>query len=81
MRSKEEQMEQIEEIFCSFAAEYPYSALSLITGLFVGVVEHAIEEKGGNPNLEIVIDGGVNRNITLSAIKAENTENVHAHTT
>jgi len=81
MRSKEEKMAQMQEIFLSFAGEYPQSALSLITGLFVGLVEYTIEEKGGDPNVEIVIDGGENRNITLSAINIKNTENTHDRTT
>lgn len=81
MSREEKQMAQLEESFIDFAREYPQSALSLITGIFVGLVEYNIEVNGGDPNMEIFIDGCENRNITLSAIKAGITENANERIT
>lgn len=64
--SKKEQQEEIQEAFSAFAATYPQSALSLITGLFVGFLEYSIKDGGGDPNKEIKIDGG-SRGITIAA--------------
>ena len=64
--SKEQQQDDLTESFTDFAAEYPKSALSLITGLFVGLLEHSVEEQGGDPRAKIVIEGGDGRrNITV----------------
>lgn len=65
---KQEQQEELQDAFAAFAAEYPQSALSMITGLFVGLLEHSIKEQGGDEKLEIRIDGCGKRNITVSAI-------------
>jgi hypothetical protein len=65
---KEEQQEELQEAFAAFAAEYPQSALALITGLFVGLVEYSVKEQGGDENLAIKIDGCGNRDITISAV-------------
>lgn len=63
----EEKQEELEAAFAEFAAEYPQSALALITGIFVGFLEFTIEEAGGDKNREIKIDGG-KRDITISAV-------------
>ena len=68
--NKEELQEELQESFAEFAAEYPQSALSLITGLFVGLLEYSIEEAGGDKNQEIKIDSGGKRDITVSAVTA-----------
>ena len=64
---KEEQQEELQEAFASFAAEYPQSALALITGLFVGLLEYSVKEQGGDETLAIKIDGCGKRDITVSA--------------
>ena len=71
--NKEEQQEELHEAFASFAAEYPQSALALITGLFVGMLEYSVKEQGGDETLAIKIDGCGNRDITVSA-KPHNAE-------
>ena len=64
--SKEQQAKDLAGAFTDFAAEYPQSALALITGLFVGLLEYSIEEQGGDPRQKIVIEGGEGRrNITV----------------
>lgn len=65
--SKEEQQEELHEAFAAFAAEYPKSALSLIAGLFVGLLEYSVKEQGGDETLAIKIDGCGKRDITVSA--------------
>jgi len=65
---KEEQQEELQEAFAAFVAEYPQSALALITGLFVGLVEYSVKEQGGDENLAIKIDGCGKRDITISEV-------------
>ena len=64
---KEAQQEELQEAFAAFAAEYPQSALALITGLFVGLLEYSVKEQGGDETLPIKIDGCGKRDITVSA--------------
>lgn len=66
--SKEETQEELQDAFTEFAAEYPKSALALITGLFVGLLEYSVEEAGGDPKHEIKIDSCGKRDITVSAV-------------
>lgn len=55
--------------FAEFATEYPKSALSLILGLLVGLIEDAAKRQGADPNQEIVIEGGERqRGITIHAV-------------
>ena len=63
----ENQQEELQEAFAAFAAEYPQSALALITGLFVGLLEYSVKEQGGDETLPIKIDGCGKRDITVSA--------------
>ena len=65
---KEERKEELQEVFAEFAAEYPQSALALITGLFVGLLEYSIEEQCGDKNQVIQIDGCGKRGITVHAV-------------
>jgi hypothetical protein len=67
--NKEEQTENLINEFTDFAAEYPQSALSLIIGLFVSLLEHSIKEQGGDENKAIKIDGGEKRDVTVHATK------------
>lgn len=62
---KEQKKKELQNAFIEFASEYPNTALAMITGLFVGLLEHIAEEKGGDPNQEIKIDGNGKRDITL----------------
>lgn len=71
--NKEQQEEELLDAFGAFAGEYPHFALSLITGLFVGLLEYSVKEQGGDETLEIKIDGCGKRNITVSA-KPHNAE-------
>jgi hypothetical protein len=64
---KKEQEEEIQAAFAEFAVEYPQSALALITGMFVGLLEYSVEVHGGDKNLEIKIEGG-NRCVTVHAV-------------
>jgi len=65
---KQEQQKYLQEEFADFAAKYPQSALALITGLFVGLLEYSVIEQGGDERLEIKIDGCGKRDITVSAM-------------
>lgn len=64
--NKEDHENELIESFAKFAAEYPRSALSTITGLFVGHLEHSIKESGGDETLEIKIECEGGRDITIS---------------
>ena len=66
--SKEEMQEELQDAFAEFAAEYPQSALALMTGLFVGLLEYSVEKAGVDPKQEIKIDGCGARDITVSAV-------------
>lgn len=68
--TKQDQEDELQAAFIAYASEYPQSALALITGLFVGLLEYSVEEQGGDKNNEIKIDGCGKRDITLSAIVA-----------
>lgn len=70
--NKEDQSEELHEAFVSFAAEYPQSALALITGLFVGLLEYSVKQQGGDETLAIKIDGCGKRDITVSAKEKQN---------
>jgi hypothetical protein len=67
---KEAQQEALQDAFAEFAAEYPQSALALITGLFVGLLEYSIEKHGGDKAQAIKIDGCGKRDITVHALTA-----------
>ena len=67
MTEQDEMSEELQDMFAEFAATYPNSALSLITGLFIGLLEYEIERQGGDKNNEIKIDGCGSRDITISA--------------
>jgi len=71
---KEEISQELQDGFAEFAAEYPQSALALITGLFVGLLEYSVKEQGGDEKQEIKIDGCGKRDITVHAV----TPNVEA---
>ena len=58
---KEKQQELLHDAFAEFASEYPQSALVLVTGLFVGLLEYNVEDQGGDKNREMYIDGGTRR--------------------
>ena len=68
MTNKEEISEELQDGFVEFAAEYPQSALALITGLFVGLLEHSVKEQGGDEKKTIQIEGSGKRNITVHAV-------------
>jgi hypothetical protein len=68
---KEETEDELQGAFIGFASEYPKSALALITGLFVGLLEYSVEQNGGDPKNEIKIDGCGKRGITVSAVKPD----------
>ena len=56
--------------FAEFATEYPKSALSLMLGLLVGLLEDVAAGQGADPNQETVIEGGEHqRGITIHAVR------------
>lgn len=65
---KEEVQQEIIELVGEFASEYPSTSLALITGIFVGLLEHQVKEGGGDPTLEIKIDSSGRRDITVHAV-------------
>lgn len=68
---KEEAQQEIIELVGEFASEYPSTSLALITGLFVGLLEHQVKEGGGDPTLEIKIDSSGRRDITVHKVLNE----------
>lgn len=66
--NREEIQQKLQDDFTAFAAEYPQSALALITGLFVGLLEYSVKEQGGDETMVIQIDGCGKRNITVHAV-------------
>jgi len=67
MTAEQRKQELLDE-FIEFSAEYPRKALGMVAGLLVGLLEHQVEEAGGDPALEIKIEGGGEcRAITISA--------------
>lgn len=66
---KEKLQEKLENEFVDFAIEYPQSALSLITGLFVGLIEHSVRSQGEDETLELKIKGLQKRNITIHKVE------------
>lgn len=68
MATAEDREQQLLNELVEFSSEYPRRALSLLAGLLVGLLEHHVDEGGGDPKLEIKIDGeGKRRDITISA--------------
>ena len=65
---KEEREDELAAEFMDFAAQYPQSALALITGLFVGLLEYSVKEQGGDETREIKIDGCGKRDIIVCAV-------------
>lgn len=65
--SKEQMIEDLEELFLELYAEYPQSALALIIGLMVGLLEHNIKQQDGDPERQIVIESDGRRKITIHA--------------
>lgn len=65
---KEGWAQELQDNFTEFATEYPQSALALITGLFVGLLEFSVAEQGGDPDKVIEIDGCGKRGITVHAV-------------
>lgn len=43
--------------------------LGVLAGAFVGIIEAAAEEAGHDPDLEMRMDGGKHRDITIHATK------------
>ena len=68
---KEDYEDELQETFAAFAAEYPNSALALITWLFVGLLEYSVKEQGGDEKLEIKIDGCGKRDIIVCAVPSD----------
>ena len=64
----EELENSLQESFIDFAHDHPQAALTLITGLFVGLLEHTVKQQGEDHKKEITIDGGEFRGITLHPI-------------
>lgn len=65
--TREEKQEELQDELAAFAAEYPQGALSMMTGLFVGLLEYSVELAGGDPKQVIKIDSCDGREITVSA--------------
>ena len=59
--------EELEIAFADYCAEDYQKGLALITGLFVGLLEHIVEASGGDKNAQIKVEGG-NRDIAVSAV-------------
>lgn len=64
----EEAQQEIIELVGEFAREYPSTALAMIIGVFVGLLEHQVKELGGDPTLEIKIDSSGRRDITVHKV-------------
>lgn len=75
MGVRDEEKLELEEQFIEFASQYPNTALSLITGLFVGLLTSTIKNAGADPSQNLKIDGQGSRNITVHAVGHVFTDN------
>ena len=60
--------EELEIAFADYCAEDYQKGLALITGLFVGLLEHIVEASDGDKNAQINVCGG-NRAIVVEAVR------------
>lgn len=75
MSARDEEKLELEEQFIEFASQFPNTALSMITGLFVSLLTAVAESGGADPDKEIRVDGQGNRNITVHAVGHVITDN------
>lgn len=68
---KEAAQQEIIDSVASFADEYPSTALALLTGMFVGLLEHEIKVGGCDPSMEIRINSQGRRDITVHSATNE----------
>ena len=69
MTDKYERAEQLTNDFAEFAADYPQTAIELITGIFVGLLEYSVESQGGDSSVPIKLETDDKRDITIHARK------------
>ena len=63
----EEEKEELERAFAEFCIKNHQQGLSLLAGLLVGLLEHIVEDSGGDKNAQIKVEGG-NRDIIVTAV-------------
>lgn len=61
--------DQVLELLAEMYEASPVKTLSELTSMFVIVVGSSVELSNGDPNLEIFIDGGDSRDITIHPVK------------
>jgi hypothetical protein len=66
--------ENFETALFALVDESPADALSVLTGCFVSLTLHLLRSKGHEPDGDIKIDGGDQRDITIHAPKTPNVE-------
>lgn len=67
---KDVSIDELIEAFATLCLEDQQKAISVIAGLFVGVLEASIEQQGGDVADEIHIDG-LKRTIIVGAIEKD----------
>ena len=65
-----EKAQAVEEAFLVLIEHDTEAALSLVTGMFVGLLTEYMRRRGHDEKVDIRIDGGGMRDITVHAIKA-----------
>uniref|UniRef100_UPI00333EE9E3 hypothetical protein n=1 Tax=Castellaniella defragrans TaxID=75697 RepID=UPI00333EE9E3 len=63
--------ERVGAVLMELAAQRPAEALSIITGCFVSLVVAFVDAKDEDPQKEIKINGGDQRDITIHAAKGQ----------
>lgn len=64
--------EKFQSAFLDLVTEDEVSALTLVTGFFVGLTLEVVRREGHEPDGEVKIDGGAQRDITIHARKGTN---------
>lgn len=62
-------LEELGEAIGRAVDENPTDTLAVITGAFVSLAVAAVRAKGHEPDRQILIDGGLERDITIHAPK------------
>lgn len=60
---------RVEDAMDALAREEPALALSIATGVFVSLILNYTRSAGHDPDCDIRVDGGTNRDITVHAPK------------
>ncbi|KAK50975.1 hypothetical protein [Bordetella bronchiseptica] len=69
LRTEDELLEQVSDLYVQLAQRDPAMALQVATGAFVSLLVSYMEARGFETDKSIHVDGGDNRDITVHAPK------------